>query len=407
MALLHGTVTCEDCPWLSLGDPAAGTRKKLVQLLHERTLRVNVCGKSLRAGKRPQEGQLVIESNGGNATVVVTVTVPIQPFPDGVLAGALTPRQVAEKAKRYPHEAAELFAQGAVAHWYDSNGWTYPVKEPSASGVAAVQQFFEALGLTRAPKVALNVLGLRLEGSRGDSLRTLVQVMAEEKRPVYAHASSDRSWLQVSDVALDGRTATIHLRIPDVPDQPGETLHARLTITANGRQRFVVPVSLTVAGRRSRTTVARAEVIPLLPDEPVEVLPIAEADAEKVRPSSRERRRGEDRELAPRRAGSGRRLLAVLPVVFLVLGLLIVLARDLRTWHAARLAQASPPDSFGDMEQVLAIAFHDTEEPVLLSPGGSVKPLGQIDPFVRSGVWEPSMRFGLRMFHPDHAGRRK
>ena len=41
--------------------------------------------------------------------------VPIQEFPEGCLAGARTPRELAEKAKRYPKEAGALFASGAVA----------------------------------------------------------------------------------------------------------------------------------------------------------------------------------------------------------------------------------------------------------------------------------------------------
>jgi hypothetical protein len=410
MGLLLGTVSCEECPWLTLGDPAAGNRKKLVQLRHESALRVNVCGKSLRAGKGPQEGQLLIESTGGHAVVTVTLDVPIQPFPDGVLAGALTPRQVAEKAKRHPREAADLFARGAVARWYESNGWTYPVTEPSASGVAAVQQFFEALGLTRPPKVAVNVKNIRLEGSRGDSVRTLIQVASEEKRPVYAHAHTDQDWLVVSDVNLDGNIATVHLRVSTVPDRPGETLNARVTIIANGRQRFVVPVSLSVAGRaaRSRSALPVAEAIPLRANDPVEVIPIAEPAAEEPRPR---RRRERPREEAPcpepQRGGAGRFVLAALPVVFLVVGLLAVLARDLGTWASAGVQPPGQPDGFGDTEQLLALAFHDTEEQIFLSPGGSVKPLGQIDPFVRPGVWEPSMRFGLSLFRPDRAGRRK
>ena len=48
---------------------------------------------------------------------------------------------------------------------------------------------------------------------------------------------------------MKGRTVTIPLSVPVVPHCPGETLHAKLTVTSNGNQRFEVPVSLAVVGR--------------------------------------------------------------------------------------------------------------------------------------------------------------
>src|SRR5207244_10358873 len=124
--------------------------------------------------------------------------VPVTPFPDGPLKGALTPRQVAERAKKDPKAAAPLFEKGAVAEWYQSNGWIYPVQGPSASGLGAVQQFFEALGLTPPPKVDINQRSIALQGNPGQQLQAALEVKAREKRPVYAHASSNQPWLEVS-----------------------------------------------------------------------------------------------------------------------------------------------------------------------------------------------------------------
>jgi hypothetical protein len=431
MGLLHGTISCTSCAWLSLGDPSAGNRKKLFQFLHDATVSVNVCGKSLRAGNRPQEGKIVIDSSGGQFVVVVTVDVPVQPFPEGVLSGAVTPRQIAEKARKYPKEAAAQFARGAVAKWYENNGWVYPVTEPSASGVAAVQQFFEALGLTTPPKVGVNVAEVRLEGRGGEIARSSVQVVSPEKRPVYAHAVSDQPWLKVNDVALDGRTATVNLRVPEIPNRPGETLHARLTITANGRQRFVIPVHLTVtgaaapgagrfrpglpplgaAGGRERSEdvlavqgsngVRRAQ-------EPLEeVLPVVERIPEA--PRLRRARREDDYDDFEDHRGGGRKLLASLPVVFLLLGLLVTFGRDLYAWMSAGGLGGGPPDNFGPMEQVLSIQYHENEEQVRLSKtGGGVKPApGGFAGDTVLGFWEPSMRFGLMMLKPDALGQRK
>ena len=37
-------------------------------------------------------------------------------------------------------------ADGAVAAWYEGNGWSYPVPGPQAAGLDAVRQFFLAVG---------------------------------------------------------------------------------------------------------------------------------------------------------------------------------------------------------------------------------------------------------------------
>jgi hypothetical protein len=246
MRLLYGSVV-SDCKWLTLGEPP-GNAQKLFQFGTEGTVAVQVRGQHLRAGNKPLEGHLVLESNGGQATLSVRVEVPVRQFREGVLAGALSPRQIAEKAKAQPKEAAVLFERGAVADWFKENGWTYPVQGPSASGLGAVQQFFEALGLATAPKVEISHKSLSLQGSAGQSLEVMIEVRTQEKRPVYAHSTCDQPWVDVSRVALNGRVANIMVRIPTVPPRQGETLQANIYVQANGNQRFTVPLSLTVTG---------------------------------------------------------------------------------------------------------------------------------------------------------------
>src|SRR5271165_3263319 len=107
MRLLYGSITAADS-WLTLGD-APGVPQKHFQFTHEQVLRVRVHRERMRAGSKPLEGRLHIQSSGGAAVVTVRAEVPIQPFPGGVLAGALSPRQVAEKAKANPKEAALHF----------------------------------------------------------------------------------------------------------------------------------------------------------------------------------------------------------------------------------------------------------------------------------------------------------
>jgi hypothetical protein len=243
--LLYGTVSCSE-GWLSFGDQP-GISQKAFQFTHELTLPVRVVGDRLRASNKPIETQIVIESSGGTKTVVVRAQVPVKPFPPGVLGGSKSPRQVAEKAKANPKEAAALFERGEVRNWYKDNGWTYPVQGRDSSGLGAVQQFFEALGLTPAPKVDVSQRSIGLAGNAGQRLHHVIEVKTEEKRPVYADGTSDSEWLEVGRAKLNGRVATIPLTV-SVPNKPGHTLSAKLTVLANGNQRFVIPVNLQVGG---------------------------------------------------------------------------------------------------------------------------------------------------------------
>lgn len=247
MRLIFGTITRADCGWLMLGEPP-GVREKLIDFGSELTIPVCVRGSRLRASHKPIEGRIIIDTNGGMAVVQVRVEVPVIPFPKGVLAGAVSPRQIASRTKAALKEAAALLEDGSVANWYKDNGWSYPVQAPSSSGLGAVQQFFEALGLTPPPPVEISETAVMLRGQVGQRLQHKLEVRASVNRPVWAHSISDQAWLEASRAKLDGRVATVPLLIRSVPDRPGETLQAQVTITCNGNQKFVVPVLLEIAG---------------------------------------------------------------------------------------------------------------------------------------------------------------
>ena len=417
MRLLYGSATCVDCVWLALGD-AAGVQQKVFQFAGEMSLPVHVRGQYLRAGNKPLEGHLLIETNGGNATVVVRVDVPVKPFTDGVLAGAVSPRQIAEKAKASPKEAAVLMENGAVARWYKGNGWTYPVQGPPASGLGAVQQFFEALGLVTPPRVDISERTVALRGQPGQKLEHVLAVTAQEKRPVFAYATSDRQWLEVGRPRLNRRTATIPLIVPAVPNQPGETLHSRVSVVANGNQRFSVAVTLTIGAAGARVgawgTGIQPPPIRALPAEPVLLDPVemitpvaavpfrAVADAIVVEalPAGP----------PPRVAGAGRPPVWVylIPVCFLALGLLWVMIHDI-------LVKGDAQDTFAeegllDPHPRIGVHFHDGQVPVSLGTGGVKPEAGKVMPEGKPALWEPSMRFGLVMLQardPLHPGRYK
>jgi hypothetical protein len=298
MRLLYGSVTCENTPWLAVGEPPGGP-EKMFHFRDEHLVPVLVCADRLRASPQPLEGRLAVSCNGGNFTVVVHASVPVKPFPEGALAGATSPRQLARQAKQAPKEAAALFQTGKVAEWYRSNGWTYPIQGPSASGLGAVQQFFEALGLVVPPTVEINTQSVNFLGNPGDRVEYTLEVKARESRPVYAHALSDKPWLQAGPAKLSGRTASIPLRIPVVPDRPGETMFARVTVTANGNQRFDVNVGLAIGGDPDDSAaIPVLEVVEVEPAEEIlEAIPLMEVVETETptyhQPPPRRRRRPE------------------------------------------------------------------------------------------------------------------
>lgn len=252
MLLLRGSART-DCDWLAVGDAQGYAATKLFQTRDTYTLAVRVLGGKLRAGKKPLEGQIVIDTNGGRQAVTVRALVPIRPFPAGpdgnnVLAGAQSSREIAVKAKAHPNEAAVLFEQGVVKAWYETNGWAYPIRGTQARGKGALQQFFEALGLTKPPRLEINTEQIVCQGEAGTVLTKKVIVRTAEAKIVHAAAQSNQDWIKVLPAVPHGNSVTIPLRI-EVPPRPGETLQATVTFQGNGLQQFVVPATLSVAAK--------------------------------------------------------------------------------------------------------------------------------------------------------------
>ncbi len=248
MLVLHGMVSTT-CDWLVFGG-RAGPKQRAFETRSLCPIQVRALGAKLRAGLHPMQAEVVIDSNGGTITVPIRAEVPIRPFPKGIsakdaLAGAMSPREIALKAKDHPKEAATLFEMGAVKAWYEGNGWTYPIEGSEGSGKGAVQQFFEALGLVKPPRVEINTKSLTFGGKVGTRLSTIVIVSTEENKPVYAHASSNQNWVTFGPAKYLGNKVKIPVEIT-VPPFPEQIVHAQVMIRGNGNQHFAIPVTVTV-----------------------------------------------------------------------------------------------------------------------------------------------------------------
>ena len=350
MRLLYGSASCDDHEWLSLGQGPRSNRR-VFQFTDRLVLPVRVLGRSVRAYNKQQEAVILLESNGGSVAVIVRLSSPVKPFPEGILAGAQSPRELASKAHHAPKEAAALIENGAVARWYQANGWEYPVPGPAAGGLAAVQQFFEALGLVKTPRVELSEDAIHLQGRPGEKVEYTLAAITQENRAAVAHAKSDQPWLQVGPTVFRGRSAFLPLTLAAVAGRPGEILRATLSVTANGNQRFQVPVALEVSG-------------------PVRA--VAPAAAPQATPS-------------PTVSGGRSLWPTLIPALLLVVLLLLAVGRDV-----ASPSQGKPPAPLVELDSTprLLIRYNETKQNDLLDQVYFTDP-------------QPTMRFGLATLQDD------
>lgn len=198
--LLRGRVQAESLGWLRLAD---GTTEK--EFATPTNLDVNfvVDTRSLSAG-HVYRGCLRFISNGGAFEIPVHFELPVIPFPYAPFDGIIAPMELAKAIRKAPEQAVPLFEKGLVRSWYEQNGWKYPVADAVAPGLAAVQQFFEALGLVSAPVVTLLDTRFELALPEGESQEIVWQLQSEPARWIYATLASDADWLQPRAQAVSG-----------------------------------------------------------------------------------------------------------------------------------------------------------------------------------------------------------
>ena len=261
--ILYGSVSIEGIPWLSIGEGKPRSRSRF-NTFQDAPLPMTVFTNSLRTSEKTIEGKLIFETSGGNLIVPVTAEIPIRPFMIGTLAGAKNPRQLAEKAKANPAGAAILFENGTVENWYKENGWVYPVPKPPAQGMASIQQFFEALGYVKPPKVLINTTDLLFELQPGDVKDQTITLYNDEKKSTYAYAKADKPWVRIAKPVLKGGKAYLKISV-STSELPSSLETATITITANGNQSFKVNVEAQVLVQGSEFADLTGDVAPIIP----------------------------------------------------------------------------------------------------------------------------------------------
>ena len=246
--LLHGKLTvAQGGEWLRLegvndGD-ALNIRTTTVQAV---TLVVATRGLS---SPHKYSGKLTLVTNGGVAELPVRLDLGLFPFPKAPFLDVTTPRELADRIRMLPKQAVPLLESGVIANWFTQNGWQFPIQGRQAQGVAAVQQFFEGMGLSKAPILQLEDPVIDLHCQANQRIPGQFVLRTDSKKWVFAHASCSASWLRLLSEDVSGPQQTVVPFEVDSVDLPaGKTHEADIKLICNSGQMFTGRVRLTVAG---------------------------------------------------------------------------------------------------------------------------------------------------------------
>jgi hypothetical protein len=255
--LLHGSLAVvEGITWLRVGS-GKENGECVIKTAREQAITIKIDTHGLQAPNR-YSAKLTVITNGGIVEVPVRLDVAVHPFAKPPFQGAASPREMAEKMRTQPKPAVPLLENGDIARWFATNGWSYPVLGPSAKGVAAVQQFFEGMGLSKPPPVELGQREVHVSCPDGRPAQGQLTLRTEAKKWVYARVESDTDWLRVTTPHVSGPQQAVITFEVDIRGKPHQEVYqANLKLVANAGQnltaRIVVDVPRVVRKPRPPT----------------------------------------------------------------------------------------------------------------------------------------------------------
>jgi hypothetical protein len=244
--LLTGTIAVtEGSDWLTLqGANAAGVLT--LQVVRDLAVRIQVDTRKLVAPAK-FAGKLTLITNGGIVEVPVRLELTAQPYPKAPFIGAASPRDLAVRMRAQPKAAGPALESGEVARWFEQNSWAYPVVGPQAPGTAAVQQFFECMGLAKPPRVRLEETEAFFSCGPGERPLGQASLVSADRKWIYAHASADADWLRVTTPVVSGpQKAAIDFEADPRRLEAGIVHEGTLRIVSNSGQTLSMRVRLSV-----------------------------------------------------------------------------------------------------------------------------------------------------------------
>jgi hypothetical protein len=260
---LQGTLTVsEGGDWLKIAGASNGQAALKTPRTQQLTLQVDTRG---LPSLQTYGAKLTVVTNGGVAEVPVRMDLVPHGFSRPPFQGVKAPREMAERMRSQPKAAVPLMESGEIARWFAANGWDFPVRGPQARGVAGIQQFFEAMGLSRPPAVQVSQADVRLRCQYPEVVRHRIRLHTSSRKWVYAHVESDSPWLRVLTPDVSGPQQTAVDFEADAKLLPaGGAAKGRLLIVANAGQTLPVHVIAEGEGVPRPPSAARGLLQPVL-----------------------------------------------------------------------------------------------------------------------------------------------
>jgi hypothetical protein len=239
--------------WLRLDGAIGGTVK--IKAVRDQKVALRIDTSKLSA-PRDHGAHLTVISNGGIVEVPVRLSVAAHPFAHAPYKGAGTPRDLAVRMRTNPKPAVALLESGEVARWFQLNAWPYPVNGPTAAGMAAVQQFFESMGLARPPTLSLSESALHFICTPPESAVGQATFQAAERKWVYGRLSCDAAWVRLPSSVFSGpQKADLSFEIDSSRLPPG---HHETTVQVIGNAGKTMSLRISVEVLRPATALSSA-----------------------------------------------------------------------------------------------------------------------------------------------------
>jgi len=237
--LLHGDILSPDsAKWLRIHTTQVRTRT-------EQPVEVAIDTRSF-----PTTGSyfapLQVRTNGGTVEVPVQVDFSVQGFPFHAFH-VTDPQDLAKLMLARPKQAAKWLADGSVRKLFDQHGWDYPLRGPLAPSLGAVQQYFEALGLSQVPRVSLDAAGFDITCEFPEVVTRAITLTTTSKKWVYAFVETGALWLRPRETMVaGGRQVDVVFDVDSEMMEPGRTHEGVLQLTVNGGVEHTIWVRVDV-----------------------------------------------------------------------------------------------------------------------------------------------------------------
>lgn len=258
--LLHGKISvAPGSEWMHIEGVKAG-EELTIRTPNAQAVTLVVATRGLSSPHK-YSGKLVLVTNGGVAELPVRLDLGLYPFPKAPFRDVTTPRELADRMRTQPKQAVPLLESGEIAGWFSQNGWVFPVQGRPAQGVAAVQQFFEGMGLSKPPVLELDNPVVELFCQPNLRVPGQFILRTDSKKWVFAHATSSAGWLRLNSPDISGpQQAVLPFEVDSADLAAGRTHEADVRLVGNSGQVFTGRVRLTIQGAPATVPIVRGPV---------------------------------------------------------------------------------------------------------------------------------------------------